>query len=81
LDRAAALAALEEPLYDPEELRQDKAYIAKKLGFSADEFEALMQPPGHHYSEYANQDRLYQAVRSGKQFLSTLLGRRIKSYG
>ncbi|MGE4435401.1 N-acetyl sugar amidotransferase [Achromobacter sp.] len=81
LDRAAALAALEEPLYDPEELRQDKAYIAKKLGFSADEFEALMQPPGHHYSEYANQDRLYQAIRSGKQFLSTLLGRRIKSYG
>lgn len=81
IDRATALAALEEPLYDEQELRQDKAYIAKKLGFSAEEFEQLLQPPGRVYTDYANQDGLYAAVRAGMRAVSALTGgRKVRVY-
>ena len=49
MTRAEALTALERPLYAPVELTTDKAYVLKKLGFSAMQFEAIMaQPPRPH---------------------------------
>lgn len=62
-------------------MRQDKAYIAKKLGFSAEEFEQLLQPPGRVYTDYANQDGLYAAVRAGMRAVSALTGgRKVRVY-
>lgn len=50
LDRASALKELEKPLYDPIELEQDFSYVAKKLGFSNEEFKAIMnEKPRSHY--------------------------------
>lgn len=43
IDRAQALRELEAPLYDPESLRTDKTYVLKKLGFTEEEFDRLMQ--------------------------------------
>jgi len=45
-----ALVELGKPLYDKEELRHDKEYVAKKLGFSFDEFDEIMaSEPKSHY--------------------------------
>ena len=54
MQRAEALAALKEPLYDPVTLAEDKAFIAKKLGLSLAAFEELINQPAHHYTEYPN---------------------------
>ncbi len=49
IDREEALSELSEPLYELDELRRDKAYVLKKLGFTEDEFDAIMkQSPVRH---------------------------------
>lgn len=48
--REEALKELEEPLYDPVELEADKEFVIKKLGFTAEEFDAIMkEEPRSHY--------------------------------
>lgn len=53
MTRDQAFAELQQPLYDPDELRRDKAYVLKKLSFTEPEFDALMaqSPVAHdHYA-------------------------------
>lgn len=57
MTRAEALEALKAPLYDPKLLAEDKIFIAKKLGLSLTEFEALVEQPAHHFSEFPNHQR------------------------
>lgn len=52
--REAALVDLGKPLYDPKVLAEDKAFVAKKLGLSIVELEALVKQPPRHYSEFPN---------------------------
>ena len=70
MSRADALEALKAPLYDPKLLEEDKIFIAKKLGLSMAEFEALVNQQAHHFSEFPNHQRkrriamqLYRLVR------------------
>ena len=52
ISREQALETLKEPLYDPDELRHDKDYVLKKLGFVEKEFQSIikMDPVPHdHY--------------------------------
>jgi len=51
MSREEALSELVQPLYDVDELRRDKAYVLKKLGFSELEFDAMMAelPIAHDY--------------------------------
>ena len=50
LTREEAIKELEEPLYDPKELIEDKEYVVKKLGFTLEEFDLIMQQkPKSHY--------------------------------
>lgn len=63
MSRAAAVEALAQPLYDERLLVEDKAFIAKKLKFSAAEFDELLHQPARHYSEYPNHQRKLKAVR------------------
>lgn len=65
MDREAALRELEQPLYDPHELEEDKRYIAKKLGLSSEEFDAIVKLPNKTYLDYPNHQK-YQ------RFFSTL---------
>jgi N-acetyl sugar amidotransferase len=51
IDRDRALQELDEPLYDPMQLEQDRAYVCKKLGFSETEFAAYLEAP--QISHYA----------------------------
>jgi N-acetyl sugar amidotransferase len=52
ITRDEALAELAEPLYVPDELKADRSYVLKKLGFSDDEFEAIMRSPVKAHDDY-----------------------------
>ncbi|MGQ0559928.1 MAG: N-acetyl sugar amidotransferase [Sphingosinicella sp.] len=67
VSREAALKELERPPFDPVVAERQKAYIAKKLGISLAELEALIDAPGRTYREFPNNEkwltRLYAAYR------------------
>lgn len=53
-----ALEELKLPLYSPDELQQDKEYVLKKLGLSADAFDAIMKMPPRRHEEFKTDARL-----------------------
>lgn len=60
ITREEALKELERPLYTDNELAEDKTFVAKKLGITVEELDALTQAPPRHYSEYPNHQRKLQ---------------------
>lgn len=52
MTREQALATLEQAPYDPRELATDQAYVLKKLGFTAAEFDAIMKERPRLHSEF-----------------------------
>lgn len=58
--REAALSELETPPYSPELQAQDKIYVAKKLGLTEPEFEAIMRLPKRSYWDFPSYGHLYQ---------------------
>ena len=61
IDRGAALAGLQAPLYDPAELRRDKDFVLKKLGFDEPEFDKIMRTPPVPHDQYKS-DRLIRVA-------------------
>jgi len=80
ITRQQALASLDEPLYDPRELEIDLAYFCKKLRISRAEYDALVDAPAHHYTDFPTWDRQYQMLKRTRATLESILGRRIKAY-
>ena len=67
ITRAEALAELEKSLYTENELAEDKAFVAKKLGLSVAELDELVSAHPRHYSEFPNgeaRDRVLAAIGS-----------------
>ncbi len=64
ITRAAALAELAEPAYSPEELRRDRTFVAKKLGLTEDELEALRVAPLHAHEDYPTQESYRRWIRA-----------------
>jgi aminotransferase len=60
MTRDEALKELEKPLYTDNELSEDKAFVAKKLGLSVDDLNALIYSPPKHYTNYPNRRKLEQ---------------------
>jgi len=58
MTRNEALKELEKPLYTDNELSEDKAFVAKKLGISVEELESLIDSPPKHYTSYPNRRKL-----------------------
>lgn len=58
MNREEALTLLEEPLYDPGELRQDREYVLKKLGFTEEEFDAYLATPPVPHAAYPSHAEL-----------------------
>lgn len=54
MTRDEALKILEQPPYDPEQAELDKAYIAKKLGITAEEFDEIINQPNKTPADYKN---------------------------
>lgn len=52
LTKEEAQSELQKPTYDPRLQQEDKIYIAKKLGFSRDEFESILKLPNRTHDEY-----------------------------
>jgi N-acetyl sugar amidotransferase len=73
ITRDEALRQLQQPTYDEALQQQDKAYIAKKLGFAIDEFEALLTQPNRTHEEFGTdlveRQRYFTAIRSLKMLM------------
>lgn len=54
LTREEALERLSKPAYDPEQMIQDKEYVAKKLGITVEEFDNIIEGPNHTPVDYKN---------------------------
>lgn len=54
MTRDEALKILEQPPYDPEQAELDKAYIAKKLGITTEEFDEIINQPNKTPADYKN---------------------------
>jgi hypothetical protein len=52
MSRAQAVKELERPLYTGNELVEDKAFVAKKLGLTIEELDAFVRAPPRYYSEF-----------------------------
>lgn len=73
LTREEALRELEKPLYDENELQEDKEYVAKKLGISIDEFERIMQRPNKTFLDYPSDYKKHQFFSKLKRLVYRLL--------
>ena len=80
ITRDEALIELKKPLYDAQELMDDKAYIAKKLGLELIELEKFENGPRKHYSDYPNWDTRYKLMKKVRDIIQTLLQRDLKKY-
>jgi N-acetyl sugar amidotransferase len=78
MTREQALAELQQPTYDERLQQQDKAYVAKKLGFTDAEFEALLTLPNVPQADYGTdaqeRKRYFRLVGAAKRVVT--LGRR-----
>ena len=60
MTREEALAELEQPPYDPQQMEEDKAYIAKKLGHTVEEFQTIIDGENKTFRDYRNSWGLIQ---------------------
>lgn len=52
-----ARGELQKPLYDPQELEEDKAFWIKKLGISETEYERIMNEKPGFYTDFSNNEQ------------------------
>jgi N-acetyl sugar amidotransferase len=76
MTREEALAELMNPTYDPDLQVQDKIYVAKKLGFSDEEFENLLTQPNRAHEEFGTdrkqRERYLQFMRTIRPLTATV---------
>ncbi len=70
MTRDDALVELNEPTYDPQLQERDKVYVAKKLGFSTDEFEAVLSLPNRSHSDFPTDESARKRFQQVQRFLS-----------
>lgn len=67
MTREEAKKILEQPPYDPDQMEEDKEYIAKKLGVSTEEFEQIIEGENKTVYDYKNEQGLiHLAVKIAK---------------
>jgi N-acetyl sugar amidotransferase len=70
MTRDEALEELKKDIYEKELLRQDKAFVLKKLGLSEEEFEEIMNLPVKQHTDYPTYlDRHYKYEKKLSRFL------------
>lgn len=62
MTRDEALNLMKEELYPPEELREDREYVLKKLEFTEEEFDSIMRQPPRSHLEYPSSLPLYEKI-------------------
>ncbi len=63
LTREEALRAIQDPPYAEDLQREDLAYVAKKLGLSARQFDEIMQTPRRSFRDFRNSYAFVQFLR------------------
>ena len=77
ISREEALALLEQPIYPPDQVDQDKEYVAKKFNLSVAEFDAIMEKAPVSHLAYPNNNALINyllSFTSAKQFVEARKG-------
>ncbi len=80
ITRDQALAKLQQPTYDEEVQEQDCDYVAKKLGFTRAELDAIMAAPPAQFDDYDSYLKLinspaFRVVRSARKKVLQAAGR------
>ena len=60
ISRERALAEMQQPLYEPAELEQDKEFVLKKLGLNEREFATLLSAPLRQHCELPTDEWLHR---------------------
>lgn len=69
MTRDQAIEELKKPLYTDNELAEDKAFVAKKLGISVEELDELTHAPPKHYTDYPNHQRYMKLLYGADRLL------------
>ena len=80
MTRDDALEELDKPLYVPDELEFDITYLCKKLRISRSAFDAFMEMPKHHYTDFPNWDSRQRLLKKAQDSMAKITGRRIRVY-
>jgi N-acetyl sugar amidotransferase len=68
MSRDAALAELQQPALDGEQLAEDRAFAVKKLGLSEAEFEAIMSAPRKTFWDYPSDEMTIGETAAYRRF-------------
>ena len=80
LSREEAVQKLEEPLYLPDELDVDIAFLCKKLRITRQEFDSLIGQPNRHYADFPNWDSRQKLLKRVQAVAARLTGKRLQVY-
>jgi len=69
MTKEEALAELSDPAYDLQAIADDREYIAKKLGFTEQEFDELLHLPNREHAEFGDQALVEKRIRRGLDLL------------
>lgn len=72
ITRDEALQELKKSPFDPETIKSDTEYVAKKLGFELDEFYQILDEPKKTYKDYPNNEWLVMGKVRLNKFLQKL---------
>jgi len=78
MTRECALKQLAEPIYPPNELKQDKEYVLKKFGLNEAEFDTIMKTPPRRHQDFVTDTHLkerYMRFLQRTKWLRKLLKR------
>jgi hypothetical protein len=62
---------MKKPLYDENELKEDKEFLAKKMGISMEEFDTIMAMPNKTFRDYPSDYEFEQKMRKLYSFITT----------
>lgn len=80
MSREEALAKLAEPLYEPQELEVDIAYLCRKLRITRQQFDGYLSAPSHHHTDFPTWDGRYRMFKKMQSLIERSLGRRVQVY-
>ena len=72
MTRDEALRELQQPTYNEDLQRQDQAYVAKKLGFTPEEFEGVLTQPNRTHEEFGTDQKARRRYFAILEFLNRL---------
>lgn len=64
MPREQAIAEIQTPPASPDQMEEDVEFVIKKLGLSQVEFDAIMSSPPRPYTEFPNNERLWNRFAS-----------------